>query len=365
VPVERSEVEALTPREQHRSVLNWRMRGYPQSYIEGGLGANIRGWSRCGFACGYCGYDLYASFDSIGPLGWVMAQWHVCDFCGYTEVNAEEDRNTFWSAYSTLVEFDVNSTSLGINEVASYLVGHGDRIGDMSPRRVEQLVAHLLAEHGLTVELTRATKDRGIDILVLSGGGQDSIVGLVEVKHHRGTVGVNAVRELRGVQLRDDVGEATLVCTSTFSPEARTEAADPRPAAKGYRLGLLDMHDVAMLLDVSTHPQVSILTQMSELGSNIGPRASLHPVFVPGGTPVRSRHRAGAVMGHTPTGINALATLGTAQDGIRLIIPQTSRRIDVAQEISVGPLGAILASFDASRWPSVDWQELVVPPSWS
>jgi len=359
-------VHALTATSLHpseaRPIFSWRARGYPSSHTYGGppsgFASNRGEWREAGYACAYCGYPLWTTHDVFG--WWIPAKWYGCNVCGCLEINAfDNDHRLIWSAWSVLKKFDLDNHALRIAEVASYLVGHRERIARISPRRAEELVDFLLQEQGYTTELTRKTRDGGRDVIIVSHSGDT--LGIVEVKHSRGTVGVKPVRELRGVQLRDGVPSAILACTTTFSPEGRSEAAASIPQAIGFEFSLIDVHDLLLLLDLYVTPRVSITSQLANADERSSSRSSgFLPWFVPGGQTIRSQHRYGAVIGHTPAGKRGVAILGQEHDGVKQLIDQNSvsRSVNLAADLVIGSPKEISVAFNIEEWPVLGWNEI-------
>lgn len=98
-----------------------------------------------------------------------------------------------------------------------------DSIFQLSSRKFEELVAELLDDMGFEVELTKATRDGGKDILAYMNTGVGKFLCLVEVKRYRQdrTVGVELVRTLYGTLCDFQANSAMLVTTSSFSSDAR------------------------------------------------------------------------------------------------------------------------------------------------
>jgi restriction system protein len=98
-----------------------------------------------------------------------------------------------------------------------------DSIFQLPSRKFEELVAELLDGMGFEVELTKATRDGGKDILAYMNTGIGKFLCLVEAKKYRQdrTVGVELVRTLYGTLCDYQANSAMLVTTSSFSPDAR------------------------------------------------------------------------------------------------------------------------------------------------
>jgi restriction system protein len=92
----------------------------------------------------------------------------------------------------------------------------------LSPRKYEEIVAELLSDRGFDVELTKATRDGGKDILAYLKTVCGTFLCLVEAKRYRSDriVGVELVRTLYGTLCDYQANSAMMVTTSSFSKDA-------------------------------------------------------------------------------------------------------------------------------------------------
>lgn len=182
-----------------------------------------------------------------------------CGFCGWLRSRHHLEHRIIediWHEESLLRTLDINSAEVSFKELQQAIVAYPDRIDHMHHRRFEQLIADVFRNNGYSVELTRSTRDGGRDLIVLRKDSNEEAI--VEVKRHRRRVGVELVRQLRGVQLRDGVPHAALVAARGFTSDAHVEASSPRPAALGFNLSLLDALDLLRSLDLLREPAQSI-----------------------------------------------------------------------------------------------------------
>ena len=109
-------------------------------------------------------------------------------------------------------------------------------------RRFEAVVETLFAQAGFLTKAQSHGPDEGIDVWLYSKNQPDGApVSVVQCKHWQGrAVGVDKVRELRGVMAAKGVTRGQFATTSTFTPDAITFAA-----SSGIKL-----HDGAGLLEV-------------------------------------------------------------------------------------------------------------------
>jgi restriction system protein len=98
-----------------------------------------------------------------------------------------------------------------------------ESIFQIPSRQFEEIVAELLDDMGFEVEITKATRDGGKDILAYMSTGIGKFLCLVEAKKYRQdrTVGVELVRTLYGTLCDYQANSAMLVTTSSFSADAR------------------------------------------------------------------------------------------------------------------------------------------------
>lgn len=94
-------------------------------------------------------------------------------------------------------------------------------------RRFEMLVEALFAQAGFDTQSQPHGADEGIDVWLYSRSQPGIPVSVVQCKHWRGKrVGVDKVRELRGVMAAKNVTRGQFVTTSAFTPDAITFAND-------------------------------------------------------------------------------------------------------------------------------------------
>lgn len=117
---------------------------------------------------------------------------------------------------SSLIITDIN------NEVKKYLKEHPEKLYDLTPRRFEELVANILEDMGLNVQLTQATRDGGSDIIAEFKNAITSFLILVECKKYspENKVGVSIIREVAGVHSLKQPSKSIIVTTSTFTKPA-------------------------------------------------------------------------------------------------------------------------------------------------
>lgn len=177
-------------------------------------------------------------------------------FCGFCGWGFKHQRAAHFRGEGKhrriLRSLPIESAELSLGELRTAIAARPERAAQLPSRRFEELVGDVFANEGYRVELTRPTRDGGRDLIVLRES--DEIEAIVEVKRHKQRVGVDLVRQLRGVQIRDNAPYAILVATTGFSKEAHAEAAARVPAAMGFTLDLYDINDLLRAMDTLAEP---------------------------------------------------------------------------------------------------------------
>lgn len=114
-------------------------------------------------------------------------------------------------------------------------------VRNLSPRDFERLLAELLIDMGWEVELTKATRDGGKDILAYMNTELGRLLCLVEAKHYREDrkIGVDLVRTLYGTLCDYQANSAMMVTASSFSRDAQEFQKRHQ-----YQLALRDYADI-------------------------------------------------------------------------------------------------------------------------
>lgn len=92
-------------------------------------------------------------------------------------------------------------------------------------KRFEEVCTGLFERLGFTTQAARHGADGGIDIR-LYRDGSEAPAAIVQCKAWKQRVGVDVVRELRGVMAAERVAEGIFITTSSFTPEAVAFARD-------------------------------------------------------------------------------------------------------------------------------------------
>ncbi|MDE2296834.1 MAG: restriction endonuclease [Burkholderiales bacterium] len=124
-------------------------------------------------------------------------------------------------------------------------------------RRFEALVEALYAQAGFETRSQSHGADEGIDIWLYSRSRPGAPVSVVQCKHWQGKrVGVDKVRELRGVMAAKGVTRGQFATTSTFTTDAVT-------FAKENGINLLDVQSLLALISQRTGVQQQALLEIA------------------------------------------------------------------------------------------------------
>lgn len=118
---------------------------------------------------------------------------------------------------------EIRTIIVDINdEIIRYLARNPNKVHDLSSRKFEELVADILRNFGFDVELTRATRDGGKDIVAYIRTQATAFLTYVECKKYapHNKVGVDVVRQVYGVQRIYKANKSLIVTTSSFSCDA-------------------------------------------------------------------------------------------------------------------------------------------------
>jgi deoxyadenosine/deoxycytidine kinase len=95
-------------------------------------------------------------------------------------------------------------------------------IYNLTSRQFEEMVAELMINRGYQVDLTKATRDGGKDLIIANHTDIGNFLYYVECKKYAANnpIGVNLVRELAGTISADRVTAGIMITSSYFSPDA-------------------------------------------------------------------------------------------------------------------------------------------------
>ena len=127
-------------------------------------------------------------------------------------------------------------------------------------RRFEALIEALFRQAGFETKSESHGADQGVDVWLYSRNKPGAPVSIVQCKHWSGKrVGVDKIRELRGVMAAHDVWRGQFATTSTFTPDAITFARD-------NGINLLDVDGLLALIRKRTVEQQDALLDVALQG---------------------------------------------------------------------------------------------------
>ncbi len=128
-----------------------------------------------------------------------------------------------WHPNSSVVQPNWIQNSRTALIIAANLLKKGRLLSELDWRKFEQLIAELLERSGWSIELTRGSKDGGIDVVSTI---EDAEVGLIKAlwqakKYHpKNKVGLEKVRELSAIRDDQKATKAVIVTTSHLTSGA-------------------------------------------------------------------------------------------------------------------------------------------------
>jgi len=133
------------------------------------------------------------------------------------EDNTSEESNKD----SELIIKDINL------EIKKYFKKYPDKLYKINPRKFEELIASILEDFGFDVELTKASRDGGRDIIANIRNAVSNYLTYVECKRYApdNKIDVKIIRQVSGVHNFHRPSKSLIVTTSSFTPDAIKEAS--------------------------------------------------------------------------------------------------------------------------------------------
>ena len=135
------------------------------------------------------------------------------------------------SQAAILKELDLRDISLPVIEVRDYLRLRYEERFNIHPRKYEEVVASVFSDLGYLVELTRFSKDGGIDCFLVDSQG--SLIG-VQVKRYKDKIGVSQIREFLGALVVAGVTKGIFITTSKFTSSSADVVKGIGDSGKAY-----------------------------------------------------------------------------------------------------------------------------------
>lgn len=221
------------------------------------------------------------AFKPVAPIGWSLLLGGVALFWWLVRVQ----RN---AASPPLPKMDPSARSPGVARRATDSSPSAAVVGDAPPspgrtapqrpgpsrptawsavvfdqiewRRFEAVIEALFAQAGFETRSQTHGADGGVDIWLYSKNQPGAPVSVVQCKHWAGKqVGVDKVRELRGVMAEHDVKRGQFATTSTFTAQAVE-------FAQGNGIALLDVNGILRLIAKRTEAEQQALLAVATEG---------------------------------------------------------------------------------------------------
>jgi len=155
-------------------------------------------------------------------------------------INGKEEEIFFRAKEGTIKKNKIIITDIN-EEVKKYLNKHPEKLYQLTPRKFEELIASIMRDLGFDVELTKATKDGGKDIIATIKNSVTSFLVYIECKKYspENKIGVEIIRNVLGVHHIDKPSKSIIVTTSFFTPDAIEESRKVE-----NQLDLRDFNDI-------------------------------------------------------------------------------------------------------------------------
>lgn len=142
---------------------------------------------------------------------------------------------------------EINNTSgiiliTDINEeIKKYFNKNPEKLYNLSSRKFEELIASLLEDMGLDIEITKATRDGGRDIIAQIKNALTSFLIFIECKKYspNNRIGVNIIRQVAGTHMLRDSSRSIIITTSSYTKDALEEVK-----LKKNKIELKDYQDI-------------------------------------------------------------------------------------------------------------------------
>lgn len=197
------------------------------------------------YACGYCDTKVVlvrAMSGRVKPhFRSATNSMHLPECEYYVELNVDFDTEDAGveekQATSNIIQI-ANSISIRLIEM---FARNPEKLKTMDRRQFEQLVAELFYGFGYDVELTKQTRDNGMDIIAVSNRVIIKQKYIIECKRPDpdNPVGIEVVKCLHATKIDEGANKAILVTTTRFTSPARKYEAK-----HSIDLQLNDFHDL-------------------------------------------------------------------------------------------------------------------------
>lgn len=128
--------------------------------------------------------------------------------------------STLFDNKSSIIVTDIN------DEIKGFFKKYPEKLYDLNPRKFEELIASILKDLGFDIELTKATRDGGRDIIAHIKNEVTNFLAYVECKRYspNNKIDVGIIRQVQGVHYTRQPSKSIIVTTSFFTKDAIEEA---------------------------------------------------------------------------------------------------------------------------------------------
>lgn len=208
------------------------------------------------FSCRYCDSQLVRGENPFDSKYLVYYFEEKCPNCGWGHkeiVSPDEDRYPFGygtEAWMELRKYDINDSDVLLEEIGSHFKRKFNDIYHLCPRRFEELVEDIFKHLGYKTELTKQTRDDGVDIYLNRDHNDEQ--SIVEVKRFKleKKIGIAFIDRLRGVQLRKGIPHAKFVTSSKFTNIAEKAAEPVKVGEVCFTMELIDASRLTSMIDI-------------------------------------------------------------------------------------------------------------------
>lgn len=177
--------------------------------------------------------DIEFEFAAVGYAGVYVHRFGVTSFAGTHDcVPVSKD--------SVLIVDGVDQ------QLIEHLSRYPDDLLQLRPRRFEELVAELFSRMGYEVQLTRYSKDGGVDIFAVHKQGASPILTIVDCKRYakERPIGPGMIRTIAGLREEHRANVAMIATTARFTKGARDLQVEKWP----YEVALADFEQLRQWL---------------------------------------------------------------------------------------------------------------------
>ena len=153
----------------------------------------------------------------------IIQDFKELDVSEQDEIYSLEEESKLYQSEEKNIITNLHS---GVSDLILQISKAPSLLYQIKPRQFEELIAHILSQHGFTVELTKQTRDGGKDIIAIKSELGIKSKYIIECKRYAASnpVGVGLVRALFATQTLEGANKSVLATISRFTPAAHSFA---------------------------------------------------------------------------------------------------------------------------------------------